>query len=87
MGTGIVSVVFNAGVCKFQGRYVMVFRNDYGEFGNPQLQGTNLGLAYSDDGIHWQVEPTPCWELPAVIEAVSPLTPELLEWLRHADME
>lgn len=67
------TMVFNAGVCKFQGRYVMVFRNDYGEFGNPQLQGTNLGLAFSDDGIHWQVEPTPCWELPAVIEAVSPL--------------
>ena len=24
------TLIFNAGVTKFQGRYVMVFRNDYG---------------------------------------------------------
>ncbi|MCE5259338.1 MAG: glycoside hydrolase family 130 protein [Chloroflexi bacterium] len=56
-------LVFNAGVCKYQGRYVMVFRNDYGSLADHRLDGTNLGLAYSDDGIRWQVEPLPCLEM------------------------
>ncbi len=57
------SLIFNAGVAKFQGRYVMVFRNDYGStWGDPHFDGTNLGLAFSDDGIHWDVEPQPCWQ-------------------------
>lgn len=57
-------LTFNAGVCKFQGRYVMCFRNDYGcteaEFasGTGSLQ-TNIGLAFSDDGIKWEVAPEP----------------------------
>jgi beta-1,4-mannooligosaccharide/beta-1,4-mannosyl-N-acetylglucosamine phosphorylase len=54
-------LVFNAGVAKYQGRYVMVFRNDYGSLEEQRLDGTNLGLAFSDDGIHWQVEPQPCF--------------------------
>ena len=57
------TLVFNAGVTKFQGRYVMVFRNDYGTWGEPRFEGTNLGLAFSDDGIKWRVEPKPCFEL------------------------
>ncbi|HUT33428.1 MAG TPA: glycoside hydrolase family 130 protein [Planctomycetota bacterium] len=57
------TLVFNAGVTKFQGRYVMVFRNDYGTWGEPRFEGTNLGLAFSDDGIRWRVEPKPCFEL------------------------
>jgi len=28
----------------------MVFRNDYGTWGVPRFEGTNLGLAFSDDG-------------------------------------
>ena len=55
------TLVFNAGVTKFRGRYVMVFRNDYGDEGEKRLDGTNLGLALSDDGIHWTVEPEPCF--------------------------
>lgn len=58
------AMVFNAGVAKFKGKYVMVFRNDYGD----ELKGivaphhtTNLGLAFSDDGIKWDVQPKPCW--------------------------
>lgn len=58
------AMVFNAGVTKFKGRYVMVFRNDYGD----QSKGivaphhtTNLGLAFSDDGVSWEVQPEPCW--------------------------
>ncbi len=57
------SLVFNAGVMKYQGKYVMVFRNDYCDMEALRLKGTNLGLAYSDDGLHWKVEPTPCWAL------------------------
>lgn len=57
------SLVFNAGVLKREDRYVMVFRNDYKPHGQPELKGTNLGLAFSDDGINWTVEAEPCWSL------------------------
>ncbi|NHN31434.1 glycoside hydrolase family 130 protein [Paenibacillus agricola] len=59
------SLVFNAGVTKFEGKYIMVFRNDYADMGTKQMlpgSTTNLGLAYSNDGIHWDVQPLPCWE-------------------------
>jgi beta-1,4-mannooligosaccharide/beta-1,4-mannosyl-N-acetylglucosamine phosphorylase len=56
------SLVFNAGVTKYQGRYVMVFRNDV--FSDERrYQYTNLGLAFSDDGIRWDVQPEPCWQV------------------------
>ncbi|WP_226393638.1 glycoside hydrolase family 130 protein [Ructibacterium gallinarum] len=58
-----VSLVFNAGVVKYKGKYVMIFRNDYGsseaDYLEKGLPGTNLGLAYSNDGIHWEVEKQP----------------------------
>lgn len=58
------SLVFNAGAAKHQNRYIMVFRNDV--FDNPCSEqfnhvDTNLGLAYSDDGISWRVTSKPCW--------------------------
>ena len=64
------SLVFNAGVCKWQGEYVMLFRNDYGTkeedwraavasgAPNPGF-ATNLGIARSRDGVHWAVGPKP----------------------------
>lgn len=69
------SLIFNAGVAKYQGRYVMVFRNDYGsteEEWRPFKEGrmerppgfqTSLGLAFSDDGVKWEVQPKPCWQV------------------------
>lgn len=57
------ALVFNAGVTKFLGKYVMVFRNDYGSAEEQRLEGTNLGLAFSDDGVRWQVQAKPCFEL------------------------
>lgn len=59
------TLVFNAGVTKYQGKYVMVFRNDYGytKKGPFGFEGTNLGLAYSNDGIHWDVQTKPCFDL------------------------
>ncbi|MCC7145642.1 MAG: glycoside hydrolase family 130 protein [Phycisphaeraceae bacterium] len=57
------TLVFNAGVTRYRGQYVMVFRNDYGNYrGTYHFDGTNLGLATSGDGIHWRVAPQPCWE-------------------------
>jgi beta-1,4-mannooligosaccharide/beta-1,4-mannosyl-N-acetylglucosamine phosphorylase len=57
------ALVFNAGVAKYGGRYVMVFRNDYGSVAEQKLTGTNLGLAFSRDGVHWDVRPKPCFAL------------------------
>lgn len=37
----------------------MTFRNDYGDFEEHRLDGTNNGLAFSDDGINWEVSPDP----------------------------
>lgn len=53
------ALVFNPGACKIKDRYVMIFRNDFGSFEEKKLEGTNLGLAYSEDGIHWKVKPEP----------------------------
>jgi len=61
------ALVFNAGITKFNGKYVMAFRNDYGcdpasyAAGTGSLTGTNIGLAYSDDGLSWDVAPKPCF--------------------------
>ncbi|WP_438447570.1 glycoside hydrolase family 130 protein [Gorillibacterium sp. sgz5001074] len=60
------ALTFNAGVTKYQGQYVMVFRNDHGSVENQTLEPshtTDLGLAYSKDGIHWKVQDKPCWKL------------------------
>ncbi len=56
-------LIFNAGVAKYQGQYVMVFRNDYGYSGGNCFEGTNLGFATSPDGIQWTAAPTPCWKI------------------------
>ena len=53
------SLIFNAGVAKYKGRYVMVFRNDYGptEETYPDVKfRTSLGFATSKNGIDWQVQ-------------------------------
>ncbi|SDC55020.1 beta-1,4-mannooligosaccharide/beta-1,4-mannosyl-N-acetylglucosamine phosphorylase [Paenibacillus sp. UNCCL117] len=58
------AMVFNAGVTKYEGQYVMVFRNDYGNAEAETVEPartTNLGLALSDDGVHWNVQPQPVW--------------------------
>ncbi len=53
------TLVFNAGVTKYRGKYVMVFRNDYGRDGDDTFDGTNLGYATSDDGLTWRAAATP----------------------------
>lgn len=56
-------LVLNAGVTKFNGKYVMVFRNDERVDEHTVSEGINLGLAYSDDGINWDVAPKPCLDM------------------------
>ena len=62
------NLTFNAGVAEKDGKYVMMFRNDYGctkeewESGE-RFDGTNIGFAQSDDGIHWRVSDKPCFAL------------------------
>ncbi|MDR2094476.1 MAG: glycoside hydrolase family 130 protein [Treponema sp.] len=52
--------IFNAGVAKYQGRYVMIFRNDYRyDAARHGFGFCNLGIAFSRDGIHWEVEKRP----------------------------
>lgn len=53
------ALIFNAGVAKYNGKYVMLFRNDYGDFDAHRLDGTNIGFAESDNGYVWRVSEKP----------------------------
>ena len=60
------ALVFNAGVIKHNGEYLMIFRNDYGvtrseyENGVRGFTGTSIGIAHSKNGVDgWQVDPVP----------------------------
>ncbi len=58
------TLTYNAGIIKYQGKYVMVFRNDvFHQWGVLKLKETNLGLAFSNDGIKWEVQPKPCFQI------------------------
>ncbi len=43
--------IFNAGVTKYKGKYVTLFRKDYGFDGNNHFNGCVVGVAFSDDGV------------------------------------
>jgi beta-1,4-mannooligosaccharide/beta-1,4-mannosyl-N-acetylglucosamine phosphorylase len=51
--------IFNAGVVKYQGKYIMAFRNDYDYNGKGSFNGCLIGLAFSEDGISWKVQEKP----------------------------
>lgn len=57
------TLVFNAGVIKWKGQYVMVFRNDFNYIEGSRFEGTNIGICTSTDGIHWQVSAKPCFDV------------------------
>ncbi len=61
------TLVFNAGVTKFNGKYVMAFRNDHGDYDFDKHAwidgGISVGIATSDDGIHWTPEKQHWFEL------------------------
>ena len=58
--------IFNAGVAKINGKYVMIFRNDHNMHQDMRMQGwghdrgISVGVAISDNGIdNWKVMPKP----------------------------
>jgi len=60
------ALVFNAGVIKYNGEYIMIFRNDYGvdkygyENEHRGFTGTSIGIARSKNGIDgWRIDPVP----------------------------
>ena len=60
------ALVFNAGVAQVEGKYVMVFRNDYGTDSRAfveekkRFKGTSVGIAVSDNGVDgWKVKEKP----------------------------
>jgi beta-1,4-mannooligosaccharide/beta-1,4-mannosyl-N-acetylglucosamine phosphorylase len=53
------SQIFNAGVAKFRGQYVMIFRADLFDRQKRGEAGTVVGLATSADGVTWDVRPEP----------------------------
>ena len=69
-------LVFNAGVIRWQGQYVMVFRNDYGHTGGGRFGGTSLGIAFSTDGISWKAGAEP------VLDPRDPRTAAMLDMPR-----
>ena len=82
------TLTYNAGITKFHGRYVMLFRNDYGYTREDALafrQGTrawpagkiNLGLAVSADGINWRIKPEPVLPIPLTEEMSRVYDPRL----------
>jgi beta-1,4-mannooligosaccharide/beta-1,4-mannosyl-N-acetylglucosamine phosphorylase len=53
-------LVFNSSVVEYDGKYLMMFRNEwFPEEGNPAGFVSSLGVAQSDDGINWDVWPEP----------------------------
>ncbi len=56
-------LVLNAGVTKFKDKYVMVFRNDLRLDEYTVSEGVSLGLAYSNDGLTWDIMPEPCFDI------------------------
>jgi beta-1,4-mannooligosaccharide/beta-1,4-mannosyl-N-acetylglucosamine phosphorylase len=53
------SQIFNAGVVKFRGQYIMIFRADRFDKAKRCEAGTVVGLATSADGVKWEVRPEP----------------------------
>lgn len=55
-----VALTFNAGIAKWKGKYVMLFRNDYGDWETQTVaRKVDVRVAFSDDGIHWKAEAEP----------------------------
>ena len=68
------ALTFNAGISRVRDGYVMLFRNDYGfckkdfddfyaGISDNTTPKTNLGAAFSPDGVNWKVQPKPVFSL------------------------
>lgn len=68
-------IIYNGGVIKYEGRYVMMVRVDHADLAAQKMKGTtDIALAFSDDGISWQIRPQPCiaWKDDHIIAASDP---------------
>lgn len=56
-------LVFNCSVLEENDGYLMIFRNDvFAQYGVPGRTETDFGLAHSEDGVNWEVEPKPVFD-------------------------
>jgi len=73
------TIAYNAGVVKYQGEYLMAFRNDYGydekEKKAPHFQ---IGIAHSRDGVKWEVKPRPVIEFEGGEDVLGSYDPRLV---------
>ncbi len=74
-----VALTFNAGVAKWKDRYVMMYRNDYGDYENQIIRPgvTDIRVAFSDDGIHWDPQPEPVLEELKNDDVIRPYDPRI----------
>ncbi len=68
-------LVLNPGVVALDGRYLMAYRVDRGVDGDPYLLATDIGFAWSDDGVAWTPEPRTAFPRERAIELLAPLEP------------
>jgi predicted GH43/DUF377 family glycosyl hydrolase len=68
-------LVCNPGVAPIDGRYLMAYRADRGVEGDPLLVGTDIGFAWSTDGVSWEPEPAARFRREGAIELLAPLEP------------
>ena len=70
------TLVFNPGVARWNGRYVMLIRNDVSPgWGDCNFEYTEDALAWSDDGIHWEIEPKPAISVGDAKRMLAPFFP------------
>lgn len=68
-------LIYNAGVIRYEGRYVMLARVDHADLAAQKMKDkTDIALAFSDDGVSWQVRAQPCiaWKQENIIAASDP---------------
>lgn len=68
--------VFNAGVCRWEDGYLMLFRTDSGAREAPNALTTCVGLARSKDGVKWDVDPEPIFDRMKMRHWLGDLYPE-----------
>lgn len=58
------TTAYNGGAVKFRGRYVMLFRTDHwGVKWDVKSLSIRIGVATSDDGLHWRPAPKPVFQM------------------------
>lgn len=72
-------LVFNPGVIRIGNDWMMTYRADLGTWGDPNIVGTSIGVARSEDGLTWRDAPELQIDRTRLLELLAPLEP-------HADL-